>query len=58
MRTPTPTSSADATAAPVDTYPLTMSVPQLQRVPDDMFEYGLTPRLKKPYQITGMIGRP
>jgi NitT/TauT family transport system substrate-binding protein len=39
----------------LDTYPLTMDVPVMQRVSDAMFEFGLEPGLKKPYQITGMI---
>jgi NitT/TauT family transport system substrate-binding protein len=38
-----------------DTYPLSMDVPQLQRVPDEMFQFGLTEGLKKPYQISGMV---
>ena len=39
----------------IDSYPLEMDVPQLQRVPDSMFEYGLTPGVKSPYQIINMI---
>jgi NitT/TauT family transport system substrate-binding protein len=39
-----------------DSYPLTISVPQLQRVPDEMFEFGLTAGLARPYRITGMLG--
>jgi NitT/TauT family transport system substrate-binding protein len=39
----------------LDTYPLTMDVPDMQRVSDAMFEFGLESGLKKPYQITGMI---
>jgi NitT/TauT family transport system substrate-binding protein len=38
-----------------DSYPLTISVPQLQRVPDEMFEFGVTDGLARPYQITGML---
>ena len=30
----------------IDSYPLAMDVPQLQRVPDSMFEFGLTPGAK------------
>jgi NitT/TauT family transport system substrate-binding protein len=41
-----------------DTYPLTMDIPQLQRVPDEMFQFGLTEGLSQPYQITGMILQP
>jgi NitT/TauT family transport system substrate-binding protein len=43
---------------PFDAYPLSMDVPQLQRVPNEMFQFGLTEGLKKPYQITGMIYQP
>jgi NitT/TauT family transport system substrate-binding protein len=39
----------------IDSYPLEMDVPQLQRVPDSMFQYGLTPGVKSPYQIINMI---
>ncbi|HUN34450.1 MAG TPA: ABC transporter substrate-binding protein [Trebonia sp.] len=38
-----------------DSYPLTMDIPQLQRVPDEMFQFGLTDGLKAPYQIAGMV---
>jgi len=43
---------------PFDTYPLTMDIPQLQRVPDEMFQFGLTEGLKQPYQISGMLYQP
>jgi NitT/TauT family transport system substrate-binding protein len=39
----------------LDTYPLQMDVPVLQRVSDAMFEFGLESGLTKPYQITSMI---
>jgi NitT/TauT family transport system substrate-binding protein len=39
----------------LDTYPLQMDVPALQRVSDAMFEFRLEPGLTKPYLITGMI---
>ena len=39
----------------LDSYPLNMDVPQLQRVADSMFEFGLTPGAKAPYQISDMI---
>jgi NitT/TauT family transport system substrate-binding protein len=39
----------------IDSYPLQMDVPELQRVPDSMFQYGLTPAAKGPYQIMNMI---
>lgn len=39
----------------LDSYPLEMAVPQLQRVADSMFEFGLTPGAKAPYQISEMI---
>ena len=39
----------------IDSYPLTMDLPELQRVPDSMFEYGLTPGAKSAYQIANMV---
>ena len=39
----------------IDSYPLTMDLPELQRVPDSMFQYGLTPGAKSAYQITKMV---
>jgi NitT/TauT family transport system substrate-binding protein len=39
----------------IDTYPLEMDGPQLQRVADSMFEFGLTPGTKAPYQMANMI---
>jgi NitT/TauT family transport system substrate-binding protein len=48
-----PTIVADTMA--IDTYPLAMDVPQLQRVADSMLQFGLTPQAKAPYQITNMI---
>lgn len=39
----------------IDSYPLTMDVPELQRVADSIFEFGLTPGVKAPYQISKMI---
>jgi ABC-type nitrate/sulfonate/bicarbonate transport system substrate-binding protein len=39
----------------IDTYPLAMDVPQLQRVADSMFEFHVTPSVKTPYQIANMI---
>ncbi len=41
----------------IDSYPLAMNVPQLQRVADSMYEFGLTPGAKAPYQVAGMIAR-
>jgi NitT/TauT family transport system substrate-binding protein len=38
-----------------DTYPLVMDVPTMQRVPNAMFEFGVTPGLKQPYDIADMI---
>ena len=40
---------------PIDSYPLAMDLPELQRVPDSMFQYGLTPGAKSAYQIINMI---
>jgi len=39
----------------IDSYPLAMDVPQLQRVADAMYEFGLAPGAKAPYQIQSMI---
>lgn len=39
----------------IETYPLELDVPQLQRVADSMFEFGLTPGARAPYRITSMI---
>jgi NitT/TauT family transport system substrate-binding protein len=39
----------------IDSYPLQMDVPQLQRVPDSMFQFGLTGGAKAPYSIINMI---
>jgi NitT/TauT family transport system substrate-binding protein len=39
----------------LDTYPLTMDVPTMQRVSNAMFEFGLEPGLKQPYSILNMI---
>jgi NitT/TauT family transport system substrate-binding protein len=36
----------------LDSYPLTMDVPTMQRVPDAMYEFGL---IRKPYSIASMI---
>jgi NitT/TauT family transport system substrate-binding protein len=39
----------------LDTYPLVMDVPVMQRVANAMFEFGVTPNLKQPYDIANMI---
>ena len=39
----------------LDTYPLQMDVPAMQRVSDAMFEFGLEPGLRQAYPITSMI---
>jgi hypothetical protein len=39
----------------LDSYPLEIDVPQLQRVADSIFEFGLAPGTKAPYQISRMI---
>lgn len=39
----------------LDTYPLVMNVPVMQRVANAMFEFGVTPGLKQPYDIADMI---
>jgi NitT/TauT family transport system substrate-binding protein len=38
-----------------DTYPLVLDVPVMQRVANAMFEFGVTPGLKQPYNIANMI---
>jgi NitT/TauT family transport system substrate-binding protein len=45
-----------ADTMPYDDYPLNMAGAQLQRVSNAMFEFGLTPSLTKPYQISAMTG--
>jgi NitT/TauT family transport system substrate-binding protein len=44
-----------AATMPIDSYPLEIDVPQLQRVADSIFEFGLMPGAKVPYQISTMI---
>lgn len=44
-----------ASTMTLDTYPLSMDVPTMQRVSDAMFEFGLMPGLKQPYRISKMI---
>jgi NitT/TauT family transport system substrate-binding protein len=39
----------------IDSYPLDIDVPQLQRVADSMFEFGLTGNAAAPYQISKML---
>src|SRR6266487_702504 len=39
----------------LDTYPLGMDVPAMQRVSDAMFEFGLEPGLKHAYPIASMV---
>jgi hypothetical protein len=41
----------------LDEYPLAIDVPQLQRVANSMFEFGLTPRARAPYPAFRMIQR-
>jgi NitT/TauT family transport system substrate-binding protein len=49
---PTPLQAATMT---IDTYPLSMDIPVMQRVSDAMFEFGLEPTLKQPYKIINMV---
>jgi NitT/TauT family transport system substrate-binding protein len=44
-----------ADTMPIDTYPLALDVPQLQRVSDSMYEFGLMPGVKSPYRIANMV---
>ena len=46
-----PTAEIAATMT-LDTYPLAMDVPVMQRVADAMYEFGV---IAKPYKITNMI---
>jgi hypothetical protein len=39
----------------LDTYPLSMDVPTMQRVSNAMFEFGLEPGLGQPFSIHSMI---
>ena len=39
----------------INSYPLNMDVPTMQRVSDAMFEFGLMPGYRKPYRISEMI---
>jgi NitT/TauT family transport system substrate-binding protein len=45
-------SAGIAATMALDSYPLSMDVPVLQRVPDAMYEFGL---IRKPFKITSMI---
>lgn len=45
-----------ADTMPYDSYPVQMAGAALQRVSNAMFEYGLTPGLKQPYQMSAMTG--
>ena len=48
----TPTRPLFADVMTIDTYPLTMDVPRMQRVANAMFEFGI---IKKKYNISNMI---
>ncbi len=50
-----PASPLQAATMTIDTYPLGMDVPTMQRVSDAMFEFGLEPAFKQPYKIMNMI---
>ena len=54
METYTGISPMIAANMAIDSYPLEIDVPQLQRVTDSMFEFGLTPGAS-PYKISAMI---
>ena len=55
LRNKVAATSVIAATMTLDTYPLTMDVPAMQRVSDAMFEFNLMPGFKQPYQITDMI---
>ncbi|MBO0802075.1 MAG: ABC transporter substrate-binding protein [Nocardiopsaceae bacterium] len=44
-----------ADTMPYDTYPLNTNDTELQRVSNAMFEFGLTPGLKRPYRMASML---
>ena len=48
-------SAVIAATMTIDSYPLDMDVPAMQRVSDAMFEFGLTPGYKQPYSIAKMV---
>jgi NitT/TauT family transport system substrate-binding protein len=49
------TTQLQAATMTINSYPLTMDVPVMQRVSDAMFEFGLEGGYKQPYQIINMI---
>ena len=51
----TGTSQVIAATMTINSYPLIMDVPTMQRVSNAMFEFGLMPGYKQPYPITDMI---
>jgi NitT/TauT family transport system substrate-binding protein len=51
----TGTSQVIASTMTINSYPLNMDVPTMQRVSDAMFEFGLMPGYQKPYRISEMI---
>lgn len=53
--TPLKTAKQIAALMTLDTYPLTMDIPTMQRVSNAMFEFDLEPGLKQPYNILNMI---
>lgn len=50
-----PASTLEAATMTLDTYPLVMDVPVMQRVSDAMFEFGLEKGFNQPYKIINMI---
>ena len=53
--THTGVSKVVAATMTLDTYPLVMDLPVMQRGPDAMQEFGVTPELKQAYNIANMI---
>jgi len=47
--------SLQAATMTIDSYPLAMDIPTMQRVSDEMYAFGLEPGLPKPYQIINMV---
>jgi NitT/TauT family transport system substrate-binding protein len=50
-----PATPLQAATMTIDSYPLNMDIPVMQRVSDAMFEFGLEPGFKQPYKIMFMI---
>jgi NitT/TauT family transport system substrate-binding protein len=54
-KTPLAAAKQIASLMTINNYPLTMDVPEIQRVSNSMFQFGLEPGLAKPYALINMI---